>query len=84
MTTKTVESGYSNKRAAVGQAINLAVADALHHGQENNPKYIYTKVLYYSQIADAVQNSDADMLKEVINNTELNELLSRLDKALKP
>lgn len=74
---------YDNSAAKKGQAINLAVADALHNKEENNPAYIYKKFLYYFSIADAIQSSNADMILEVINNHDFSSLIGKLKETLK-
>lgn len=57
---------YDSVRAAKGQAINLAVADALKNNLENNPKYIYKKFLYYEKLAEVLQGSDKDMILDIV------------------
>ncbi len=76
-------AGYDNSAARKGQAINLAVADALHNKEENNPGFIYKKYVYYYSIAEAIQGSDIEMIQEVINNQDFNELIGKLKDVLK-
>lgn len=76
-------TGYDATGARKGQAYNLAVHDAVHHGQENNPAYIYKKFIYYFTIGDAIQGSDIDMIQEVIANKDFSELVDKLKETLK-
>lgn len=76
-------TGYDATGARKGQAYNLAVHDAIHHGQENNPKYIYQKFIYYYSIGDALQGSNIEMIQEVIDNSSFDELINKLKEALK-
>ena len=75
-------AGYDGSGARKGQAYNLAVHDAVHHGEENNPGYIYKKFVYYYSIGDALQGSDMEMIQEVINNQDFNELIGKLKDSL--
>ena len=76
-------AGYDATGARKGQAYNLAVHDAVHHGQENNPGYIYKKFVYYYSIGDAIQGSDIDMIQEVIANKNFDEVIKKLKETLK-
>lgn len=76
-------TGYDATGARKGQAYNLAVHDAVHHGEENNPGYIYKKFVYYYAIGDAIQGSDIEMIQEVINNSSFDDLIKQLKEALK-
>lgn len=72
-----------NKRAAVGQAFNLAVHDAIKNEEENNPKYIYKKFVYYQHLGEIVQGSDLEMILEVVNNKTFEKILKDLEGAFK-
>ncbi len=74
---------YDGKRAQIGQSYNLAVHDAIHKGEENNPKYIYKKFVYYFTLGDAIQGSDLEMIQKVINNKDFDKLIKQLGEALK-
>ena len=76
-------TGYDVSGARKGQAFNLAVHDAVHHGEENNPGYIYKKFVYYYTIGDALQGSDIDMIQEVIALKDFDSLISNLKEMLK-
>lgn len=76
-------TGYDATGARKGQAYNLAVHDAVHHGEENNPGYIYKKFIYYYSIGDALQGSDIEMIQEVINNSDFTSLITKLKDSLK-
>lgn len=66
-----------------GQAFNLAVNDAVARGQENNPKYIYKKFIYYYHLADIVQGSDLDLIQKVIDNKDFDLVIKLLSEVMK-
>lgn len=66
-----------------GQAFNLAVADAIHNGQENNPKHIYKKFIYYMSLADVVQGSDIDVIQEVVDSKDFDAVMKLLAEVMK-
>ena len=76
-------AGYDVSGARKGQAYNLAVQDAVHHGEENNPGYIYKKFVYYYTIGDAIQGSDIEMIQEVISNKDFDSLIKQLTETFK-
>ena len=61
-----------------GQAYNLAIADAIHAGETNNPKYIYKRFIYYHQLADVVQGSDFDLIQQVIDSPDFDKVIKLL------
>jgi hypothetical protein len=73
---------YDNIAVRKGQAFNLAVHDAVHAGQAENPKYIYQKFIYYYSIGDALQGSSIDMIQEVIDNSDFDSLIKNLKNTL--
>lgn len=78
----TTSTDY-NKRAAVGQAYNLAVHDAIHAGEATNPKYIYRRFVYYHTLGDAIQSADLELIQEVIDNKDFDQVIKDLKEALK-
>ena len=66
-----------------GQGFNLAVMDAVHNGQENNPKYIYKKFIYYYSLADVVQGSDIDMIQEVVDSKDFDAVMKLLAETMR-
>lgn len=74
---------YDSKRAAVGQAYNLAVRDALTNKRENDVKYIYKKFLYYQALGNALQGADVETVQRVIENKEFDEAFKILNEKLK-
>jgi len=81
----TIEKKFvdQSKKVAAGQAINLAVHDALHNKKENDPGYIYKKFMYYHKLAAILQGSDMDLIQEVINNKKFDKVMADLEEALK-
>ena len=76
-------TGYDNTAVRKGQAFNLAVHDAVHAGEAENPGYIYKKFIYYYTIGDAIQGSDIDMIQEVVANKDFSSLIAKLKETLK-
>lgn len=66
-----------------GQAYNLAVADAIHNSQENSPKYIYKRFIYFHQLADVVQGSDFELIQQVIDSPDFDKVIKLLEEAFK-
>lgn len=74
---------YDNVRAQRGQAMNLAVHDAIENKQENNPKYIYKKYIYYLQLGDILQGSDTDLIQQVIDSKDFDKVIKSLIEVMK-
>jgi hypothetical protein len=69
---------YDVNGAKKGQAMNLAIADALKHGEELNAKYIYKKYVYYLQLAEIITGSDTDLIQQVIDSPDFDKVLVAL------
>ena len=76
-------TGYDATGAKKGQAVNLAIHDAVKHGEENNPKYIYKKYIYYLQLADIITGSDTDLIQQVIDSPDFDKVVKALAEAFK-
>lgn len=50
-----------------GQALNLAVADAISLGRQKDVMYIYERFLFYYEVAAKLQSSDIELIQEVLN-----------------
>lgn len=61
MTVKTQE-----EKIRIGQAYNLAVADAIHNGKGDDTKYIYQRYIRYYELAKILQDGDIEQVKEVL------------------
>lgn len=89
MTTATTDARGHNMadtqetKIRKGQSYNLAVADAIHNGKENSPKYIYQKFIYYYSLGDVIQGSDLDMIQEVIDDIDFDKVIKQLTELLK-
>lgn len=46
-----------------GQAVNLSIQDAIHHGKENDKTYILKRFIYYYEFAELLQHVDMEELK---------------------
>lgn len=68
--------------SAIGQAINLAAADARKHNEESNPAYIYKRYVYWTHLCELIQNSDLDMIEEVLNKPDVAEAMKQLKKVM--
>ena len=69
--------------ASVGQAINLAAADARQSGRESDVRYIYQRFVFWTVVCDALHGSDIEMVQEVINDASIDTLIKQLKEALK-
>lgn len=56
-----------NERAKRGQALNLAVADALHNKKEEDKSYILTKYIKYYEISEIIQTYSIEELKVALD-----------------
>lgn len=55
-----------NVRAAKGQAMNLAVMEAIHDGKLKSPKYIYSLYLKYYELGQFFQTATIAEVKEAL------------------
>ena len=69
--------------SAIGQAINLAAADAREMNRLDDVNYIYKRYLIWTDICNAIQGADLEMVEEVINNRDFSDIRKRLQEALK-
>lgn len=61
------KSEYSNVRAARGQALNLAVNEAISIGKAEDNKYILKRFLHYYNLSNLIQSvSLEDLEKELL------------------
>lgn len=61
-----MSANYSNERAAKGQAINLAVHDAIAIGRHEDITYIVGRYLHYYELADKLQNMSIEDAKSCL------------------
>jgi hypothetical protein len=54
-----------NARAAKGQALNLAVNDAIHAGKQNDKKYIFKQFVYYYNLGIVTQELTIEEIKKL-------------------
>lgn len=69
--------------SAIGQAINLAAADARKHDRETDVKYVYQRYVFWTAVCNAIQSSDVEMIQEVIDNSDFDTLINKLKEVLK-
>lgn len=69
--------------SAIGQAINLAAADARKYGEESNPKYIYKRYVFWSVLCEVIQGGDMDMIQEVLDNPDFDAAIKQMKEAFK-
>ena len=55
-----------NIRASKGQAMNLAVQQAIHEDKANDTKHIYSLFIKYYEIGQLLQSASIDDLKEAL------------------
>jgi len=68
-----------NQRAAVGQAYNLANAEALHFGKTNDMKFIVERFLYHLETARLFQSASPQELATLVDNPKFLELIKELN-----
>lgn len=64
--TTTTSSGYSNERAAKGQAINLAVHEAVAAGKAGDDNYILERYVHYFKLSQLIQNVAVDDIEKML------------------
>lgn len=69
--------------AGIGQATNLAAADARQCGRESDVKYIYQRFVFWSVVCEAIQSSNIDEIQEVINLKNFDDVIKKLKETLK-
>jgi len=69
--------------SAIGQAINLAAADARKHDRESDVKYIYQRHVFWTVVCEAIQGSDIEMIQEVIANKDFDSIVQQLKEMMK-
>lgn len=71
-----------SKRAAIGQAYNLAVSTAIADGKQHDNKYIIEQFLRHYQFAALLQKATMDQLATAVDNPKFIELIQELDKEI--
>ena len=69
--------------SAIGQAINLAAADARKQDRESDVNYIYKRYVFWTVVCEAIQSSDVELIQEVIANRNFDELIEKFKEELK-
>jgi len=54
-----------NEKIATGQAMNLAVADAIATGKQTNTKYVVERFLAYYDLGVMLQGLQIDEMREI-------------------
>jgi len=65
-----------------GQAYNLAIMSACAQGKINDNEFICKEFLRHYQFANLLQKASVDQLTIALNNPELIEAITRLNKCL--
>lgn len=68
--------------AAIGQAINLAAADARQNNRECDTIYIYKRYVIWSAICEAIQSSDVEEIQSVINCKTFDDFMKKFKEYL--
>ena len=63
---KKTDSEY-NVRMAKGQAMNLAVAEAIQAGKAKDAKYIYSAYIRYYELGQLFQSASIEDIKDALN-----------------
>ena len=56
--------------SAVGQAINLAAADARQLGRQDDIPYIWKRYVFWEHFCEVIQGSDTEMIQKVIDSKD--------------
>ncbi|HYN44684.1 MAG TPA: hypothetical protein VER35_01665 [Candidatus Limnocylindrales bacterium] len=65
-----------------GQAINLAINDAVHNSRECDIKYVYKKFIVYQTLIEMLQGSDQSLIQEVVESKDFDTAMTMLKKAM--
>lgn len=65
-----------------GQAINLAINDAVHNSRECDIKYIYKKFVVYQNLIEMLQGSDHDLIQDVVDSSDFDKAMIMIKKAM--
>ena len=71
-----------SKRASIGQAYNLAVAEAISKGRSDDVDYIFKLYYKHLKLAALVQKSDPNQLADIAGSPELIALFSKVEEEL--
>lgn len=61
-----------------GQAYNLAVAAAIHEGEHDNVRYIYSKFIYFYDLGTLLQEADIKDLDRVLDSDDVRTMQDTL------
>jgi len=73
---------YNETKVKKGQAYNLAVLAAVHKGQASNAKYIQAMWVFYLKLGEILQGSDAELVKEAIDDPKFNKAIEDVLKSM--
>ena len=73
----------ANNNIWLGQAINLATAECLHKGEEDNVKALLTAVIKHYQRIEMIQNVSIKKLAEMLGKNDVLDELQILNERLK-
>lgn len=68
--------------AAVGQATNLAAADARKNNRESDVRYIYQRYVFWEVVCQSIQSNNVKMIQDAIDCEEFDELMKRFEELL--
>lgn len=69
--------------ASIGQAINLAAADARQINRESDVRYIYKRFVFWTNVCELIQSSDLSEIQTVLDDPKLDELMKQLTEIMK-
>ena len=82
MSKEPVKSPYSNDRAAIGQATNLACSLAIQVGKPHDIEYLIKQFLFYRKFAALMQAADDKQLAAVAKSPTLIDLFEQISKEM--
>ncbi len=69
--------------AAIGQATNLAAADARENNRDSDVPYIYKRYVFWSVVCEAIQSSNIEQIQTVIDCKDFDDIMKRFKELLK-
>ena len=67
--------------ASIGQAINLAAADARHHDRESDVRYIYKRYVFWSVLCEVIQGGEPDLIQIAIDSPDFDKVIEQLKQS---
>lgn len=67
--------------SAIGQAINLAAADARQYNRESDVRYIYKRYVFWTALCEVIQSSEPELIQTAIDSPDFDAVIEQLKGA---